>query len=80
MGNSMENMHTDFRLERVKSLSAPHCFLYVFYESILSASGVFNMHDVLLCKTSFDVILLQISVIFSAFFPFSCCHTGNSEK
>ena len=49
----MENMHTDFRLERVKSLSAPHCFLYVFYES-----GVFNMHDVLLCKTSFDVILL----------------------
>ena len=54
----MENMHTDFRLERVKSLSAPHCFLYVFYESILSASGVFNMHDVLFCKTSFDVILL----------------------
>ena len=54
----MENMHTDFKLERVKSLSAPHCFLYVFYESILSASGVFNMHDVLLCKTSFDVILL----------------------
>ena len=58
IGNGMENMHTDFRLERVKSLSAPHCFLYVFYESILSASDVFNMHDVLFCKTSFDVILL----------------------